>query len=86
MSRKNPITWLLSVGTIIDEKETSKTGLGLIFVGVLFIIIGFYMVLRDFSKSDFNLIYIILFILTGFIILIVGVIFRREYFLSLIHI
>jgi len=80
MSRKNPITWLLSVGTIIDEKETSKTGLGLIFVGVLFIIIGFYMVLRDFSKSDFNLIYIILFILTGFIILIVGVIFRREYF------
>jgi len=80
MSRKNPITWLLSVGTIIDEKETSKTGLGLIFVGVLFIIIGFYMVLRDFSSPDFNLIYILLFILTGIVILLVGEILRRDYF------
>lgn len=80
MRKKNLITWLLSVGTIIDNKETKKTGKGLIFVGVLFIIVTIYIFIRDFGTTNLNWFYIASFILIGIIIAILGEILRRQYF------
>lgn len=80
MRKKNPITWLLSVGTIINEKETKKTGKGLIFVGVLFIIVAIYMIIRDFRAPNLNWFYTTSFFFTGIIIVILGEILRRQYF------
>ena len=80
MKKKKPITWLLSVGSIIDEKETKKTGTGLIFVGILFIIVSAYLVIRDLRTSDFNLAYLISFFSLGIILIILGEILRRGYF------
>jgi len=78
--KKNPITWLLSVGTIIDEKETKKTGLGLIFVGILFIIVSIYLIIRDCNTPNPNVAYIFSFFCIGIIIIIIGEILRRLYF------
>jgi len=80
VKKKKPITWLLSVGSIIDEKETKKTGTGLIFVGILFIIVSAYLFIRDLGTSDFNLTYLISFFCVGIILIILGEILRRGYF------
>ena len=80
MEKKNSISWLLSVGTIIDEKETKKTGIWLIFIGILFIIGAVYVVIRDLGTSNFIWAYPISFFCTGIIIVILGEILRRKYF------
>ena len=69
----------LLIGTIIDEKETRKTGIGLIFIGILSLIISILILFDIIEQSNKNFPAYSL-IIFGIIMIIIGEILRREYF------
>ena len=77
MEERNPITWLLSVATIIDENETKKAGLGLIFVGIIAIIISIILCIRDWGYLNINSLSLFC---IGILIIVFGVILKRGYY------
>ena len=69
----------LLTSTIIDQKETRKTGIGLIFIRILSLITSI-LILLDIVKTSNKSITVYSLIIFGVIIIIIGEILRKEYF------
>ena len=70
---------ILLTGVIIDEKETRKTGIGLIFIGVISLIISLF-TMADIIETSTKLYSVIFLIIFGLILVLLGGILRKGYF------
>jgi protein-S-isoprenylcysteine O-methyltransferase Ste14 len=69
----------LIINTIIDRKETKKTGIGLIFVGIISLIISFLLQF-EFVKPEYASFPAFSLTIIGIILIIIGIILSKEFF------
>jgi len=73
------ITSMFLTNVIIDEKETKKTGLWLIFIGILSLVISLLIYLDIVTQSNKNFPTYAL-VIFGVIIILIGFVLQKQYF------